>query len=129
MKQPRKESVERLFLALTEFYRLLGTKEAKTVNHFMNTNNVPVNLHSFIKKEMVRRHLVDKDFSAWSTERALPSPILAESLLIAAYSAFNEHKAERPSQTINKPSPISKDIMKHVDALKALGVKEVTLTF
>lgn len=96
----------------------------------MNQKNVPVNLHAFIKKELVTRHLVKKDFSEWSTERSLPTIAMAESILIAANDAFNEHKASRLTQsTINQPSPISKDIMKHVNALKALGVKEVKLTF
>ena len=130
MKHPKKESIEKVFYALTEFHRALGNKNAESVNFYMNKQNIPVNLHAFIKKELLARHLVKSDFSVWSTERSLPTMAMAESILIAAYSAFNEHKASRlTQQSTNQPSIISKDIMKHVNALKALGVKEVQLTF
>lgn len=130
MKHPKKESIEKVFYALTEFHRALGNKNAESVNFYMNKQNIPVNLHAFIKKELLSRHLVKSDFSVWSTERSLPTMAMAESILIAAYAAFNEHKASRlTQQSTNQPSIISKDIIKHVNALKALGVKEVQLTF
>ena len=128
MKNPKKETVEKLFLALTEFHRLLGTKEAKTVNYCMNQHNIPVNLHRYIKDELVARHLIDKKFTKWSTERTTPTMILAESMLRAAYDAFNERKAERPSAQ-PKENKLKELIAEHVNALKALGAKEVTLTF
>ena len=128
MKNPKKETVEKLFLALTEFHRLLGTKEAKTVNYCMNQHNIPVNLHRYIKDELVTRHLIDKEFTKWSTERTTPTMVLAESMLRAAYDAFNERKAERPSAQ-PKENKLKELIADHVNALKALGAKEVTLVF
>lgn len=128
MKNPRKETVEKLFLALTEFHRALGTKSAQSVNFYMNKQNIPVNLHRFIKDELVARHLIDKEFTKWSTERTTPTLVLAESMLRAAYDSFNERKAERPSAQ-PKENKLKELIAEHVNALKALGAKEVTLTF
>lgn len=128
MKNPRKETVEKLFLALTEFYRALGTKSAQSVNYYMNQHNIPVNLHRYLKDELITRHLIDKEFTKWSTERTIPTMVLAESMLRAAYDAFNERKAERPSAQ-PKENKLKELITKHVNALKALGAKEVTLTF
>jgi len=131
MKNPRKETVEKLFLALTEFHRALLAKNAQSVNYYMNQHNIPVNLHRYIKDELVKRRLVvvvDKEFKEWSTERTVPTMILAESMLRAAYSSFNERKAEKPSPQ-SKEDKLKKLITEHVNALKALGAKEVTLTF
>lgn len=128
MKNPRKETVEKLFLALTEFHRALGTKSAQSVNFYMNQHNIPVNLHRYLKDELVARHLMDKEFKAWSTERTVPTMVLAESMLRAAYDSFNERKAERPSAQ-PKENKLKELIAEHVNALKALGAKEVTLTF
>jgi hypothetical protein len=129
MKNPRKETIEKLFLALTEFHRALGTKSAQSVNYYMNQHNVPVNLHRFIKDELITRHLIDKEFTKWSTERTIPTMVLAESMLRAAYDSFNEHKAERPSAQQPRENKLKELIAEHVNALKALGAKEVTLTF
>ena len=128
MKNPRKETIEKLFLALTEFHRALGTKSAQSVNYYMNQHNVPVNLHRFIKDELITRNLIDKEFTKWSTERTIPTMVLAESMLRAAYDSFNEHKAERPSAQ-PRENKLKELIAEHVNALKALGAKEVTLTF
>lgn len=128
MKNPRKETVEKLFLALTEFHRALGTKSAQSVNFYMNQHNIPMNLHRYLKDELVARHLIDKEFKEWSTERTIPTMVLAESMLRAAYDAFNERKAERPSAQ-PKENKLKELIAEHVNALKALGAKEVTLTF
>lgn len=128
MKNPRKETVEKLFLALTEFHRALGTKSAQSVNFYMNQHNIPVNLHRYLKDELIARHLIDKEFTKWSTERTIPTMVLAESMLRAAYDAFNERKAERPSAQ-PKENKLKELIAEHVNALKALGAKEVTLTF
>ncbi len=128
MKNPRKETVEKLFLALTEFHRALGTKSAQSVNYYMNQHNIPVNLHRYLKDELITRHLIDKEFTKWSTERTIPTLVLAESMLRAAYDAFNERKAERPSAQ-PKENKLKELIAEHVNALKALGAKEVTLTF
>lgn len=128
MKNPRKETVEKLFLALTEFHRALGTKSAQSVNYYMNQHNIPVNLHRYLKDELIARHLIDKEFKEWSTERTIPTMVLAESMLRAAYDAFNERKAERPSAQ-PKENKLKELIAEHVNALKALGAKEVTLTF
>ena len=128
MKNPRKETVEKLFLALTEFHRALLAKNAQSVNYYMNQHNIPVNLHRYLKDELLARHLIDKEFKEWSTERTIPTMVLAESMLRAAYSSFNERKAERPSAQ-PKEDKLKKLITEHVNALKALGAKEVTLTF
>lgn len=128
MKNPRKETVEKLFLALTEFHRALGTKSAQSVNYYMNQHNIPVNLHRYLKDELIARHLIDKEFKEWSTERTIPTLVLAESMLRAAYDSFNERKAERPSAQ-PKENKLKELIAEHVNALKALGAKEVTLTF
>lgn len=128
MKNPRKETVEKLFLALTEFHRALGTKSAQSVNYYMNQHNIPVNLHRYLKDELIARHLIDKEFKEWSTERTIPTLVLAESMLRAAYDAFNERKAERPSAQ-PKENKLKELIAEHVNALKALGAKEVTLIF
>lgn len=128
MKNPRKETVEKLFLALTEFHRALGTKSAQSVNYYMNQHNIPVNLHRYLKDELIARHLIDKEFKEWSTERTIPTMVLAESMLRAAYDSFNERKAERPSAQ-PKENKLKELITEHVNALKALGAKEVTLTF
>ena len=128
MKNPRKETVEKLFLALTEFHRALLAKNAQSVNYYMNQHNIPVNLHRYLKDELLTRHLIDKEFKEWSTERTVPTMVLAESMLRAAYSSFNERKAERPSAQ-PKENKLKELITEHVNALKALGAKEVTLTF
>ncbi len=128
MKNPRKETVEKLFLALTEFHRALGTNSAQSVNYYMNQHNIPVNLHRYLKDELIARHLIDKEFKEWSTERTIPTMVLAESMLRAAYDAFNERKAERPSAQ-PKENKLKELITEHINALKALGAKEVTLTF
>ena len=128
MKNPRKETIEKLFLALTEFHRALGTKSAQSVNFYMNQHNIPVNLHRYLKDELVARHLIDKEFKEWSTESTIPTMVLAESMLRAAYDAFNERKAERPSAQ-PKENKLKELITEHVNALKALGAKEVTLVF
>lgn len=128
MKNPRKETVEKLFLALTEFHRALLAKNAQSVNYYMNQHNIPVNLHRYLKDELLARHLIDKEFKQWSTERTVPTMVLAESMLRAAYSSFNERKAERPSAQ-PKENKLKELIAEHVNALKALGAKEVTLTF
>lgn len=128
MKNPRKETVEKLFLALTEFHRALGAKSAQSVNYYMNQHNIPVNLHRYLKDELIARHLIDKEFKEWSTERTIPTMVLAESMLRAAYDSFNERKAERPSAQ-PKENKLKELIAEHVNALKALGAKEVTLTF
>lgn len=128
MKNPRKETVEKLFLALTEFHRALGTKSAQSVNFYMNQHNIHVNLHRYLKDELVARHLIDKEFKEWSTERTIPTIVLAESMLRAAYDSFNERKAERPSAQ-PKENKLKELIAEHVNALKALGAKEVTLVF
>lgn len=128
MKNPRKETVEKLFLALTEFHRALGTKSAQSVNYYMNQHNIPVNLHRYLKDELLARHLIDKEFKEWSTERTIPTMVLAESMLRAAYDSFNERKAERPSAQ-PKENKLKELIAEHVNALKVLGAKEVTLTF
>lgn len=128
MKSPRKETVEKLFLALTEFHRALGTKSAQSVNFYMNQHNIPVNLHRYLKDELVARHLIDKEFKEWSTERTIPTMVLAESMLRAAYDSFNERKAERPSAQ-PKENKLKELIAEHVNALKTLGAKEVTLVF
>lgn len=128
MKNPRKETVEKLFLALTEFHRALLAKNAQSVNYYMNQHNIPVNLHRYLKDELLARHLIDKEFKEWSTERTVPTMVLAESMLRAAYSSFNERKAERPSAQ-PKENKLKELIAEHVNALKALGAKEVTLTF
>ena len=77
---------------------------------------------------MVARHLIDKEFKEWSTERTIPTMVLAESMLRAAYDSFNERKAERPSAQ-PKENKLKELIAEHVNALKALGAKEVTLVF
>lgn len=128
MKNPRKETVEKLFLALTEFHRALLAKNAQSVNYYMNQHNIPVNLHRYLKDELLTRHLIDKEFKQWSTERTVPTMVLAESMLRAAYSSFNERKAERPSAQ-PKENKLKELIAEHVNALKALGAKEVTLVF
>lgn len=128
MKNPRKETVEKLFLALTEFHRALLAKNAQSVNYYMNQHNIPVNLHRYLKDELLTRHLIDKEFKEWSTERTVPTMVLAESMLRAAYSSFNERKAERPSAQ-PKENKLKELITEHVNALKALGAKEVTLVF
>ena len=128
MKNPRKETVEKLFLALTEFHRALLAKNAQSVNYYMNQHNIPVNLHRYLKDELLTRRLIDKEFKEWSTERTIPTMVLAESMLRAAYSSFNERKAERPSAQ-PKEDKLKKLITEHVNALKALGAKEVTLVF
>lgn len=128
MKNPRKETIEKLFLALTEFHRALLAKNAQSVNYYMNQHNIPVNLHRYIKDELLTRHLIDKEFKQWSTERTVPTMVLAESMLRAAYSSFNERKAERPSAQ-PKENKLKELITEHVNALKALGAKEVTLIF
>lgn len=128
MKNPRKETVEKLFLALTEFHRALLAKNAQSVNYYMNQHNIPINLHRYLKDELLTRHLIDKEFKEWSTERTVPTMVLAESMLRAAYSSFNEHKAERPSAQ-PKENKFKELIAEHVNALKALGAKEVTLIF
>ena len=128
MKNPRKETVEKLFLALTEFHRALLAKNAQSVNYYMNQHNIPVNLHRYLKDELLARHLIDKEFKEWSTERTIPTMVLAESMLRAAYSSFNERKAERPSAQ-PKENKLKELIAEHVNALKALGAKEVTLVF
>ena len=128
MKNPRKEIVEKLFLALTEFHRALGTKSAQSVNFYMNQHNIPVNLHRYLKDELVARHLIDKEFKELSTERTIPTMVLAESMLRAAYDSFNERKAERPSAQ-PKENKLKELIAEHVNVLKALGAKEVTLVF
>ena len=128
MKNPRKETVEKLFLALTEFHRALLAKNAQSVNYYMNQHNIPVNLHRYLKDELLTRHLIDKEFKEWSTERTVPTMVLAESMLRAAYSSFNERKAERPSAQ-PKENKLKELIAEHVNALKALGAKEVTLVF
>lgn len=128
MKNPRKETVEKLFLALTEFHRALLTKNAQSVNYYMNQHNIPVNLHRYLKDELLTRRLIDKEFKEWSTERTVPTMVLAESMLRAAYDSFNERKAERPSAQPQEDK-LKKLITEHVNALKALGAKEVTLVF
>ena len=128
MKNPRKETVEKLFLALTEFHRALLAKNAQSVNYYMNQHNIPVNLHRYLKDELLTRHLIDKEFKEWSTERTVPTMVLAESMLRAAYSSFNERKAERPSAQ-PKENKLKELLAEHVNALKALGAKEVTLVF
>lgn len=128
MKNPRKETVEKLFLALTEFHRALLAKNAQSVNYYMNQHNIPVNLHRYLKDELLARHLVDKEFKQWSTERTIPTMVLAESMLRAAYSSFNERRTEKPSAQ-PKENKLKELITEHVNALKALGAKEVTLVF
>lgn len=128
MKNPRKETVEKLFLALTEFHRALGTKSAQSVNYYMHQHNIPVNLHRYLKDELIARHLIDKEFKEWSTERTIPTMVLAESMLRAAYDSFNERKAERHSVQ-PRENKLKELIAEHVNALKALGAKEVTLIF
>lgn len=98
------EGQEAIFLALTEFKRTLGSKDAQSINQLLKKNGIGHNHIPFIKAEMLARHLVKRDFSAWNKQMSDPTMDMALSLAESASKALTAYQMGRKKAREEKPA-------------------------
>ena len=101
------EGQEAIFLALTEFRRVLGTENAQPVSAILKAHGITHNYVPYVKKELLSRKLVNTKFTKWNDNMSVPTMLMAESIATAAskaLSAYQNERAKARKEAAERPS-------------------------
>jgi hypothetical protein len=104
------EGQEAIFLALTEFRRVLGTENAQPVSAILKAHGITHNYVPYVKKELLLRKLVNAKFTKWNDNMSVPTMLMAESIATAASKALSAYQNGRKKARQEQQRPSFADV-------------------